>query len=174
MDIQNLAKVSTVVINSLLMLLKDNQVDVNSVVMQLSNNENKAISPKVNLGELTQQTLGQLKAVKAKATPQHQIYFSHDFNGDGFKYHNTLDEAQKEALANLEWYQERVADGHHVNEDGNFNELCYGVVIESAGYSVEDIVTEKHHANNEYTQCEVGTEILSLGLYKAKAAEDSQ
>ncbi|WP_353173104.1 hypothetical protein [Acinetobacter rudis] len=108
----------------------------------------------------------------AKATPQHQTYFSHDFNGDGFKYHNTLDEAQKEALANLEWYQERVADGHHVNEDGNFNELCYGVVIESAGYSVEDIVTEKHHANNEYTQYEVGTEILSLGLYKAKAAEE--
>ena len=66
MDIQNLTNVSTVVINSLLMLLKDNYVDVNSVVMQLSNNKDEAISPEVNLGELAQQTLNELQKAKAK------------------------------------------------------------------------------------------------------------
>ena len=66
MDIQNLTNVSTVVINSLLMLLKDNHVDVNSVVMQLSNNKDEAISPEVNLGELTQQTLDELQKAKAQ------------------------------------------------------------------------------------------------------------
>ncbi len=66
MDIQNLTNVSTVVINSLLILLKDNHVDVNSVVMQLSNNKDEAISPEVNLGELTQQTLDELQKAKAQ------------------------------------------------------------------------------------------------------------
>lgn len=61
MDIQNLANVSTVVINSLLMLLKDNHVDIESVVMQLSGNHGEALSPEVNLMELAQQTLGELK-----------------------------------------------------------------------------------------------------------------
>lgn len=65
MDIQDLANVSTVVINSLLMLLKDNHVVLESVVMQLSNNNNEALSPDVNLMELTQQTLGELKKAKA-------------------------------------------------------------------------------------------------------------
>lgn len=67
MDIQNLTSVSTVVINSLLMLLKDNHVDVDSVVMQLSNNKEEALSPEVNLGELTQQTLDELQKAKASA-----------------------------------------------------------------------------------------------------------
>lgn len=66
MDIQNITNVSTVVINSLLMLLKDNHIDVNSVVMQLSNNKDEAISPEVNLGELTQQTLDELQKAKAQ------------------------------------------------------------------------------------------------------------
>ena len=65
MDIKDLANVSTVVINSLLMLLKDNHVDLESVVMQLSNNNDEALSPDVNLMELTQQTLGELKKAKA-------------------------------------------------------------------------------------------------------------
>ena len=64
MDIKDLANVSTVVINSLLMLLKDNHVDLESVVMQLSNND-EALSPDVNLMELTQQTLGELKKANA-------------------------------------------------------------------------------------------------------------
>lgn len=67
MDIQYLTSVSTVVINSLLMLLKDNHVDVDSVVMQLSNNKEEALSPEVNLGELTQQTLDELQKAKASA-----------------------------------------------------------------------------------------------------------
>lgn len=65
MDIKDLANVSTVVINSLLMLLKDNHVVLESVVMQLSNNNNEALSPEVNLGELTQQTLDELQKAKA-------------------------------------------------------------------------------------------------------------
>lgn len=66
MDIQNLTNVSTVVINSLLMILKDNHIDFNSVVMQLSNNNDEAISPEVNLGELIQQTLDELRKAKAQ------------------------------------------------------------------------------------------------------------
>lgn len=66
MDIQKLTSVSTVVINSLLMLIKDNHVDVNSVVMQLSNNKDEAISPGVNLGELVQQTLDELQKARAQ------------------------------------------------------------------------------------------------------------
>ena len=65
MEIQNLTSVSTVVINSLLILLKDNHVDIDSVVMQLSNNKDEALSPEVNLMELVRQTLGELEKAKA-------------------------------------------------------------------------------------------------------------
>ena len=109
----------------------------------------------------------------AKATPdgfvlmkKPQRYFSHDFNGDGFKYHDTLKDAEKEAEANLDYYRDRVADGHHVGDDGEFNELCYGIVIKSADYCIDDIVTKEHHENDEYTQYVIGTEILSLNLYE--------
>jgi len=66
MDIQNLANVSTVVIHSLLMMLKDNNIDVNSAVMRLSSASGEAVSPEVNLGELTQQTLGELQKAKTQ------------------------------------------------------------------------------------------------------------
>ncbi|MDV7472970.1 hypothetical protein R4579_15520 [Acinetobacter baumannii] len=91
-----------------------------------------------------------------------QKFFSHDFNGDGFKYHDSLEEAQKEAEASLDWYRDKVADGHHVANDGEFLELCYGAVIASAAYTVDKVVTEDHHKNDEFTKYEVGTEILSL------------
>lgn len=91
-----------------------------------------------------------------------QKFFSHDFNGDGFKYHDSLEEAQKEAEVNIDWYRERVADGHHVGEEGEFFELCYGVVIASADYTVDAVVSKDHHKNDEFTKYEVGTEILSL------------
>lgn len=97
--------------------------------------------------------------------PAHK-FFSHDFNGDGFKYHDSLEDAEKEAEANLDYYRDKVADGFHVESDGEFNELCYGVVIASAGYTVDEVVTEDHHKNDEFTKCEVGTEILSLHLSK--------
>ena len=90
-------------------------------------------------------------------------YFSHDFNGDGFKYHNTLDEAKKEAEANLDWYRDQVADGRHVNDMGEFNELSYGLVIGSAEYSIDHVVTQDDIDKGEYSY-EVGTEILSLYL----------
>ncbi|WP_225995819.1 hypothetical protein [Acinetobacter oleivorans] len=105
---------------------------------------------------------------KAQAVPS-QKYFSHDFNGDGFKYHDSLEEAQKEAEASLDWYRDKVADGHHVAEDGEFNELCYGVVIASADYTVDAVVTDDHHKKDEFTKYEVGTEILTLHLEPCKS-----
>lgn len=90
-------------------------------------------------------------------------YFSHDFNGDGFKYHNTLDEARKEAEASLDWYRDQVADGRHVNDMGEFGELCYGIVLEQAQYSVDHVVTQKDVDSGESRHA-VGTEILSLFL----------
>lgn len=94
-------------------------------------------------------------------------YFSHDFNGDGFKYHNTLDEAKKEAEANLDWYRDQVADGRHVNDMGEFNELSYGLVTGSAEYSIDHVVTQDDIDKGEYPY-EVGTEILSLYLREAQ------
>ncbi|WP_289338770.1 hypothetical protein [Acinetobacter baumannii] len=103
-----------------------------------------------------------------------QKYFSHDFNGDGFKYHDSLDEAQKEAEASLDWYRDKVADGHHVAEDGEFYELCYGVVIASAGYTVDEVVTEEHHKKDEFTKYEVGTEILRLHFNKCNSESGAE
>lgn len=94
-------------------------------------------------------------------------YFSHDFNGDGFKYHDTLDEAKKEAEANLDWYRDQVADGRHVNEMCEFNELSYGLVIGSAEYSIDHVVTQDDIDKGE-SKYEVGTEILSLYLSEAQ------
>ena len=94
-------------------------------------------------------------------------YFSHDFNGDGFKYHDTLNEAKKEAEVNLDWYRDQVADGRHVNDMGEFNELSYGLVIGSAEYSIDHVVTQDDIDKGEYSY-EVGTEILSLYLSEAQ------
>ncbi|OTG85857.1 hypothetical protein B9T31_09700 [Acinetobacter sp. ANC 4558] len=66
MDIQNLASASMVVIHSLLAMLKDNNIDVNSAVMRLSSASGEAVSPEVNLGELTQQTLDELQKAKTQ------------------------------------------------------------------------------------------------------------
>ena len=94
-------------------------------------------------------------------------YFSHDFNGDGYKYHDTLEEAKKEASGNLDWYSDQVADGRHVNDMGEFNELSYGLVIGSAEYSIDHVVTQDDIDKGEYSY-EVGTEILSLYLSEAQ------
>ena len=103
-----------------------------------------------------------------------QKFFSHDFNGDGFKYHDSLEEAQKEAEVNLDYYRERVADGHHVADEGEFFELCYGVVIASAGYTVDDVVTEEHHKKDEFKKYEVGTEILRLHFNKCNSESGAE
>ena len=115
------------------------------------------------------------QAAKAQAVPEGFVlvpragaqYFSHDFNGDGFKYHDTLDEAKKEAEANLDWYRDQVADGRHVNDMGEFNELSYGLVIGSAEYSIDHVVTQDDIDKGE-SKYEVGTEILSLYLSEAQ------
>ncbi|MCX0331443.1 hypothetical protein NVT87_11175 [Acinetobacter radioresistens] len=95
-------------------------------------------------------------------------FFSHDFNDDGFKFHDTLKEAEAESELNLDYYRDRVADGRNVTEMGEFHELCYGVVIGSAGYCVDELVTAEHHRNGKHTKYEIGTEILSLFLEEAE------
>lgn len=115
------------------------------------------------------------QAATAQAVPEGFVlvpkagaqYFSHDFNGDGFKYHNTLDKAKKEAEANLDWYRDQVADGRHVNDMGEFNELSYGLVIGSAEYSIDHVVTQNDIDKGD-SKYEVGTEILSLYLSEAQ------
>lgn len=127
----------------------------------------------MKLGELYERKKWQ--AAKAQAVPEGFVlvpkagaqYFSHDFNGDGFKYHDTLDEAKKEAEANLDWYRDQVADGRHVNDMGEFNELSYGLVIGSAEYSIDHVVTQDDIDKGE-SKYEVGTEILSLYLSEAQ------
>ncbi|MEQ1075523.1 hypothetical protein ABLT35_01710 [Acinetobacter johnsonii] len=115
------------------------------------------------------------QTAKAQAVPEGFVlvpkagaqYFSHDFIGDGFKYHDTLDEAKKEAEASLDWYRDQVADGMHVNDMGEFNELSYGLVVGSAEYSIDHVVTQGDIDKGEYSY-EVGTEILSLYLSEAQ------
>lgn len=96
--------------------------------------------------------------------PKNNKYFSHDFNGDGFALHDTLKEAKEAAKADLDLYRDRVADGKHVDDMGEFEELTYGVVLGQAQYSVDCVVSADDHKNDEYTQYAVGTEILSLYL----------
>ena len=52
-----------------------------------------------------------------------QKFFSHDFNGDGFQYHDTLQEAKKAAEADLDIYRDRVADGNHIADMGEFSHM---------------------------------------------------
>lgn len=114
--------------------------------------------------ESKQAEIDSLKAQLSKY--ENKRFFSHDFNGDGFQYHDTLEEAQKEAEAGLDWYRDRVAGGHHVEDDGEFKELCFGIVLASADYNVDEVVTKEHHMNDDWTEYEVGTEILSLDFYE--------
>lgn len=94
--------------------------------------------------------------------PKDRRYFSHDFNGNGFTLHATLEEAKQAAEADMDIWRDRVADGNHVKDMGEFDELTYGVVIGQADYYVDSVVSENDHKADEYTKYEVGTEILSL------------
>ncbi|MEN3978214.1 hypothetical protein [Acinetobacter sp. CWB-B33] len=115
-------------------------------------------------------------AAKAQGVPEgfvlvpvgHNKFFSHDFNGDGFQYHDTLQEAKNAAEADLDIYRDRVADGNHIAEMGEFNELAYGIVVGQAEWSVDCVVSADDHKNGEYTQYDIGTEILSLYLSEAQ------
>lgn len=109
-----------------------------------------------------------LKEILSKnCTSESHKYFSHDFNGDGFKYHDTLEEAKQESEANLDWYRDQVADGKHVNDMGEFSELSYGLVIGSAEHYVDHVVTQDDIDRGE-TNYEIGTEILSLFFVEAQ------
>lgn len=133
---------------------------VDSVVNGLQTALTQAQEHQDNLNE-------QIDALKAQLSKyENKRFFSHDFNGDGFQYHDTLEEAKKEAEAGLDWYRDRVAGGHHVEDDGEFKELCFGIVLASADYNVDEVVTKEHHMNDEWTKYEVGTEILSLDFYE--------
>lgn len=96
--------------------------------------------------------------------PQNNKYFSHDFNGDGFALHDTLEEAKAAAEADLDIWRDRVADGRHIADCGEYNELAYGVVLGQGAWSVDCVVSEHDHKAGEYTKYEIGTEILSLFL----------
>lgn len=101
---------------------------------------------------------------QANALPGTDQYFSHDYNGEGFKYHDTLEEAKAAAESSLDWYRDRVADGSHIENYGEFNELCYGIVAGKGAHTIDEVVTEQHHADGEYERYDVGTEIISLYL----------
>lgn len=176
MDIKNSAITAKMVIHSLFALLENENVDISSVKFKVGSDGNGYESPEFELEKLVSLAIDGLVEIEdAGAVPEGFVlvpragaqYFSHDFNGDGFKYHDTLDEAKKEAEANLDWYRDQVADGRHVNDMGEFNELSYGLVIGSAEYSIDHVVTQDDIDKGE-SKYEVGTEILSLYLSEAQ------
>ncbi|WP_213069980.1 hypothetical protein [Acinetobacter sp. SWAC57] len=176
MDIKNSAITAKMVIHSLLALLENENVDISSVRFKVGSDGNGYESPKFELEKLVSLAIdGLVEIEEGNAVPEGFIlvpkteaqYFSHDFNGDGFKYHDTLDEAKKEAEASLDWYRDQVANGRHVNDMGEFNELSYGLVIGSAEYSIDHVVTQDDIDKGEYSY-EVGTEILYLYLSEAQ------
>jgi len=89
-------------------------------------------------------------------------YFSHD--GENYEVHDTLAEAKHEAECAIESFRERLADQLcNPPEDGNFQQVGYGIVLAESGYSVDHIVTQDDVDNGEYGY-DVGTEIISLFL----------
>jgi len=114
------------------------------------------------------------QAAKAQAVPEGFVlvptknikYFSHD--GENYEVHDTLAEAKHEAECAIESFRERLADQLcNPPEDGNFQQVGYGIVLAESGYSVDHIVTQEDVDNGEYGY-EVGTEIMSLFLIEAQ------
>ena len=122
MDIQSTAITAKVVIESLISLLENENVDISSIKFKVGSASEGYESPDMEFGKLIDLALKGLE--EAKAQEKGQKFFSHDFNGDGFQYHNTLQEAKKAAEADLDIYRDRVADGNHVADMGEFNELA--------------------------------------------------
>ena len=111
---------------------------------------------------------------KAQAVPEGFVlvstknikYFSHD--GENYEVHKTLAKAKQEAECAIEVYSERLADQLcNPLEDGNFQQVGYGIVLAESGYSVGHIVTQEDVDKGEYG-CDVGTEIMSLFLTEAQ------
>ncbi|WP_151765755.1 hypothetical protein [Acinetobacter colistiniresistens] len=91
-------------------------------------------------------------------------FFSHD--GESFEFHQTHEAAVKAAEIGIERFQEKLADGegYDIESDGDFHNVCYGLVLRSSCSHVDYTVTEEHHANGDFQQWPVGTDILRLGL----------
>ena len=177
MDIKNIAISTKIVIESLVCLLENENVDLSSIKFKVGSASEGYESPDMEFGKLIDIALDGLEELKENPTkapegfvlvPKGSKYFSHDFNGDGFQYHDTLQEAKKAAEADLDIYRDRVADGNHIADMGEFNELAYGIVVGQAEWSIDCVVNDNDHKEGEYTQYEIGTEILSLYLSEAQ------
>lgn len=166
MDIKDTIVGAKVVIESLICLLENENVDISSIKFKVGSQEEKYESKSLSFESLVDLTLKELDVAKAQMTGQK--FFSHDFNGDGFQYHDTLQEAKKAAEADLDIYRDRVADGNHIADMGEFDELAYGIVVGQAEWSVDCIVSADDHNDGEYTKYSIGTEILSLYLSEAQ------
>lgn len=114
------------------------------------------------------------KAAQAQAVPEGFVlvpvknvkYFSND--GENYEIHDTLAEAKHEAECAIEHFSERLADQLcDPREDGNFQNVGYGVVLGTSSYSIDHVVTQEDVENGEYGY-EVGTEIMSLFLVEAQ------
>lgn len=106
--------------------------------------------------------LGDFVLVPTKNTK----YFSHD--GENHEVHDTLTEAKHEAECAIESFRERLADQLcNPAEDGNFQQVGYGIVLAESGYAVDHIVTQEEVDNGEH-RYEVGTEIMSLFLIETQ------
>lgn len=93
-------------------------------------------------------------------------YFSHD--GENYKVHDSLAEAKHEAECAIESFRERLADQLcNPPEDGNLQQVGYGIVLAESGYAVDHIVTQEDVDNGEYGY-DVGTEIMSLFLIESQ------
>ncbi len=96
--------------------------------------------------------------------PKDQIkgYYSHD--GDNYQVHETLNQAKSNALSAIEHYSDQLADGNfHPENDGNFQDIGFGIVLGKSDYSLVHIVTQQDIDDGE-SKYPVGTEILELHL----------
>ena len=93
-------------------------------------------------------------------------YFSND--GENYEIHGTLAEAKHEAECAIEHFSERLADQLcDPREDGNFQDVGYGVILGHSAYSLDHVVIQEDIDNGDYSY-DVGTEIMSLFLVEAQ------
>ena len=114
------------------------------------------------------------KRAKAQAVPEGFVlvpvknvkYFSND--GENYEIHDTLAEAKHEAECAIEHFSERLADQLcDPREDGNFQDVGYGVILGHSAYSLDHVVIQEDIDNGDYSY-DVGTEIMSLFLVEAQ------
>lgn len=61
-------------------------------------------------------------------------YFSYDHHGDGFEYHDTVEEAKN--------YAQECLDSYTQNDNLDFIDICWGEIKESA-HSNDDVLQLK-------------------------------